>query len=769
MDFVAHHETRSFLRTTYCFVKRILEIGPQNTMKIVTRTNLVVGVVFIGIFIAGLYWSQLNRAVQQNEHDRLMRDIVNAQASALERRLSRSLAATYILAEEVKRSQGEFPNFEPYAEGVLESIGGISNLQLAPNGIIAKIHPLPGNEKAIGHNILVDDRRRKEALLAVKEKHLTLAGPFPLIQGGIAVIGRNPVFLNKGGKDEFWGFASALIFLDDLMSVTDLVDLENKGYSYQLSRSRPDTGELDIFAYSKSGLAEHHLTQFIKVPNAQWTLRMSQPLSFNPFTGYSNSFLAALLLAFFFRRVLLQPEKLRKTVEEKTAQLITLAFHDPLTGLANRRLLNEQLEQEIQHLLRNKTHAALLYVDLDDFKRINDSMGHEVGDELLQHISDRFRATLRKSDIVARLGGDEFAILLRDSHSAGQVRKTADKLIALVQQPLTLKDRDVTVSATIGITLIPDDGQDVSTLMRNADLAMYAAKKDGKHQSRFFSQEMQEAANQNLLLEQDLHNALKNNELFLQYQPLICLVERKVMGFEALIRWQHPQQGLLSPDQFIPVAEETGLVVPIGYCVIREACLLIKKREQLNLAPVYISVNLAPQQFSDPALCSRIQIILTETGVPAELLELEITETALMDNIENAISTLEQLRHIGLTIAIDDFGTGYSSLSHLKSLPVDTLKIDRSFIDGVADDDNSDKQIVEAIIALANKLQLKIVAEGIETTEQLAFLEKNQCACGQGYLFDKPLPEEQVLAHPIELGTTWPSDKLINEVNLSSA
>jgi len=749
-------------------MKLPLEIGPKNTMKIVTRTNLIVGLVFIGVFIAGLYWTQLNHVVQENKEDRLMRDIVIAQASALERRLSRSLAATYILAQEVKRSQGRFLDFEPYAEGVLGSIGGISNLQLAPNGIITKIHPLPGNEKAIGHNILRDDRRRKEAQLAIKEKHLTLAGPFALVQGGIAVIGRNPVFLDKEGKDEFWGFTSALIFLEDLMSVTDLVDLENKGYSYQLSRTDPGTGELDIFAYSKSGLAEHHLTQLITVPNAQWTLSMSQPLSFNPFIGYATSFLVALLLAFSFRRVLLQPEILRRTVEEKTAQLKILAFHDPLTGLPNRRLLNEQLKQEIQHLLRNKGQAALLYVDLDDFKRINDSMGHEVGDELLQHISDRFRTTLRKSDIVARLGGDEFAILLQDSDSAGQVKKTADDLISLVQQPLALKDRDVTISATIGITLIPGDGQDVSTLMRNADLAMYAAKKDGKHQSRFFSQKMQEAANQNLLLEQDLRNALKNNELFLLYQPLVCLLERKVMGFEALIRWQHPQQGLLSPDQFIPVAEETGLVVPIGYYVIREACRLIKKREQFNLAPVYIAVNLAPQQFSDPALCSRIQDILTETGVQPELLELEITETALMDNIDNAISTLEQLQHIGLSIAIDDFGTGYSSLSHLKSLPVDTLKIDRSFIDGVAGDDNGDKQIVEAIIVLASKLLLKIVAEGIETTEQLAFLEKNQCDCGQGYLFDRPLPEEQVLAYPIELGAVWPSGKLINEVDLYS-
>jgi len=735
-------------------------------MRIATQTNLISCLVFAGLLTCGLYWTQLNHTVRQNEQDRLMRDIVNAQASALERRLSRSLAATYILAQEVKRSQGEFQHFESYADGVLKSIGGISNLQLAPNGIIDKIHPLPGNEKAIGHNILRDDQRSKEALLAVKEKHLTLAGPFPLIQGGIAIIGRNPVFLNRKGKEEFWGFTSALIFLKDLISVTDLIDLESKGYSYKLLRTHPDTGEDEIFAGSESSLAEHHLTQRITVPNAQWTLCMSQPQTIIPFVGYISSFLVAMLLAILSRKILLQPEKLRQTVEEKTAQLSNLAFHDPLTGLANRRLLNEQLEQEIKYLLCNKTQAGLLYIDLDDFKRINDSMGHEVGDELLQLISDRFRSTLRKRDIVARLGGDEFAVLLRGPDSAAQVKKTADKLIALVRKPLVLKGREVTISASIGITLLPNDGRDVSTLMRNADMAMYAAKKSGKHHAQFFAPKMQEIANQNLLLEQDLHNALKHNELFVLYQPLICLTERKVVGFEALVRWQHPQQGLLSPDLFIPVAEETGLVVPMGYSVILEACQLIKQRQQLGLAPVYIAVNLSPQQFSDTALCSRIQDILAETGVPPELLELEITETALMDNIDIAISTLEQLRQMGLTVAIDDFGTGYSSLSQLKCLPVDTLKIDRSFISGVADGDDSDQKIVEAIIAMANKLQLKIVAEGIETAEQLTFLEQNECSCGQGYLFDKPLPEAQVLMYPIDLVAEWPSSKYIHAVSL---
>lgn len=735
-------------------------------MYIATRSTLISGLIFIGIFLGGLYWTQLNQTVQENKHNILLRDIAITQASALERRLSQSLAATYILAQEVKRSQGKITDFESYADEILASIGGISNLQLAPDGVITRIHPLFGNEKAIGHNILRDDRRRQEAQLAVEEKRLTLAGPFPLVQGGIAVIGRNPVFLLKEGVEQFWGFTSALIFLDVLLSVTDLDDLESKGYSYQLSRIHPDTGKAEVFASSKSSLLRQYHSQVINVPNSQWALSISYPYTYQANFGYVASFVLALAVAWLLYNILLQPEKLRLKVEEKTHQLKTLAFHDQLTGLANRLLLNEQLEQEIQRLLRNNLQAALLYIDLDDFKRINDSMGHETGDQLLQVISERFLVNMRKQDIVARLGGDEFAILLLDTDSIEHVKKTADNFIDLVEMPALLNDREVIVSATIGIAMIPGDGQDVGSLLRSADLAMYAAKKSGKHHSQFFNQKMQETASRNLMLEHDLRKAINTEEMFLQYQPLVCLFEREVMGFEALIRWQHPTLGLLPPVQFIPVAEDTGLVIPMGYWVIREACHMIRQRNQQSLTAAKFSVNLAPQQFSDVTLVERIQKILLETGAQAKLLELEITETALMSNIANAVNTLKQLRELGISIAIDDFGTGYSSLSYIKDLPVDTLKIDRNFITGVADKNSGDQKIVEAILAMASKLQLKVVAEGIETAEQLAFLESIHCEFGQGYLFSPPLPAEQMLTYPVKLDKSWPIGGLLNTIQV---
>lgn len=726
-------------------------------MKLTDSRFVVACLVFIGIFSGGLYWIHLHQDLLHVEQDRLVDEIVNSQASSLERQLSSSLATTYILAQEVIRTGGEFPEFDKYADSVLKTTSGVSNLQLAPQGIISQIYPLAGSEKAIGHNILLDDNRRQEALSAIKEKHLTLAGPFQLIQGGIAVVGRNPVFIEIDGKDQFWGFTSALIFLDDLLSVTELYELEQKGYSYQFSRILHDTGQVDVFNQSKAPLTEPYQTQVVNVPNGLWTLALSKPLQFNPIPGYIVSFFVAMTLSMLLFKLLLHPQKLKTTVEEKTQELKFMAFHDQLTGLGNRHLLHEQLNFAIGNAVRNGTSAALLCLDLDDFKRINDSMGHEMGDLLLQKVTNRFQQGLRKNDLLSRLGGDEFAVLFLDSKSVSHVQIFANKLLELIQQPVLLQKREVSVSASIGIAMIPEDGKDAGILLRNADIALYNAKRKGKNQSIFFEVAMQQTATRNLQIEQDLRHSLNHHDFFLVYQPLINLCERKVTGFEALIRWQHPQQGLVLPDQFIPVAESNGLVIPMGYWVMQEVCRLIKKREELGLEPVSIAINLAPQQFSDPKLATRFRDLLSETKIWPKLLQVEITETAIMENIDTAITTLTELRKMGISVALDDFGMGYSSLSQLKKLPVDTLKIDRSFIDGIADDDSDDRSIVEAILALSSKLKLKVVAEGIETIEQLTILEANHCAYGQGYLFDRPLSEEKMLELTTDLSSSWPS------------
>ena len=712
-----------------------------------TLRYLIVIVCFVLTTSISIFWLKMNQTMVINEQQSLLSEIANSEAGIIERRLSASLSTTYILALELQQNNGELIDFDTYAEAVIDAIGGVSNLQLAPNGIIKNIYPLQGNEKALGHNILRDDLRRSEAQMAIDQRQLTLAGPFELIQGGIAIIGRNPVFIQVQGKDTFWGFTSALIFLDKLLEVTKLDQLENKGYRYKLSRIHPESKKVEVFARSKDDLGPFSLSTKIEVPNASWTLTISRPMptSWSDSVSYSISIILGALIAWLVSYMLLQPELLQRTVRKKTAELERLAFYDPLTGLANRRLLSKTLQQFLSTVDDNNK-ASLLYLDLDDFKRINDSMGHASGDDFLVEIALRLHKTVKKGDLVSRLGGDEFAIILYNIHSINEVSKVAERLIKAVKKPVFLHKRRFVISTSIGITLIPKDGQDVQSLLRNADMAMYVAKSEGKNGFSFFNQQLHQQAMEKHRLESELSNAIKRQELLLHYQPLIDLTTGNVISFEALIRWQHPTEGLVPPNLFIDIAEESGLIVEIGYWVIREACQMIKKGKVEHQQQLTIAVNLSPKQFLDPNLLDNIQSILKDIDIDPRCLEIEITESSLMTNITDVVDILEQLRIIGIKVAIDDFGTGYSSLAQLKQLPVDKLKIDRSFISSL-ELSQSDQEIVRAIIAMAHTLKIEVVAEGIETQQQLDILKSKKCNIGQGYLFSRPVPFDQALKH----------------------
>jgi diguanylate cyclase (GGDEF)-like protein len=692
-----------------------------------------------------------------NEQHLLLDDLVHAQASALERRLSRSLSSTYILAQEVRRSNGNFRDFDKFAAEVIKSLGGISNLQLAPKGIVERIYPIAGNEKAIGHKILIDDARAKEANLAIKKRGLTLAGPFELIQGGIALIGRNPVFLEKDGEEYFWGFTSALIYLDELMAATELGELSAKGYQFQLSRIHPDSGEAEIFFRSEADLLEHSIIKAINVPNSSWNIAISRDsgYEFHVSLSIASSFVLAVIFALLLNRIFLEPERLRKKVNQQTHALEQLAFHDELTGLANRRFLTEKLEQEILNLKRHGRHLAILYIDLDDFKRINDTLGHDMGDVLLKTVAGRIRDMVRESDIVARMGGDEFAVILLDLKGADHARLVAEKIIENVGCPMILDEHEVVIGSTIGITLAPDDSFEIGELFRNADLAMYDSKRAGKNRYSFFDTEMQQIVTEHLLMEESLRQAIANNEFYLVYQPIISLDTYQLQKFEALIRWRHPLNGEQSPGDFIGVAEETGLIMPIGYWVLREACQFINDRQQKWLEAVPITINISSAQLKDENFGHRVEEIINATDVDPKLIELEITESVLMEDIELALQLINQVKQLGMKICIDDFGAGYSSLTQLKKFPVDTFKIDRGIVMDL-DDDPNDRQIVEAITAMVHKLGIIVVAEGIETESQLRFLRNIGCDSGQGFLFSKPLSADDVVRfdYPVSISDT---------------
>ncbi|RKZ97981.1 MAG: hypothetical protein DRQ46_03400 [Gammaproteobacteria bacterium] len=434
---------------------------------------------------------------------------------------------------------------------------------------------------------------------------------------------------------------------------------------------------------------------------------------------------------------------------EKSAwenQLYLQAHYDPLTQLPNRQLLNDRLHQAIKRATRDKSSFPVMFLDLDRFKTVNDSLGHSSGDKLLKMVSQRLIDTLREEDTVARLGGDEFILYLATTENQyeiySHISQIAQKILATIAQPFSIENQDIHVSGSIGIATFPNDGDDVETLLKNADSAMYHAKSEGRNNFQFYSKELNEKAMQTLVMETNLHQALESNEFELYYQPKVETQTGKILGAEALIRWIHPAQGMIRPDQFIPVAEETGLITQIGEWTLHEACHQNKAWQDKGLPKIKISVNLSPRQFQHQNLIDLVGQTLADSGLSPVYLDLEIVEGTAMHDIEKTIASLQQLKKLGLSISIDDYGTGYSTLSYIKKFPVDTLKIDMSFIQNLVEN-AGDRAIVSSTIILAHNLGLSVVAEGVEDTQQLELLQNLDCDEIQGYYFSRPLPADE--------------------------
>ncbi|MGE6792597.1 bifunctional diguanylate cyclase/phosphodiesterase [Pseudomonas guineae] len=436
----------------------------------------------------------------------------------------------------------------------------------------------------------------------------------------------------------------------------------------------------------------------------------------------------------------------RKASEQRIHRL---AYYDALTQLPNRTLFQDRLHSALQHGERHQEWVVLMFLDLDRFKPINDSLGHAAGDRMLKEVAMRLCACVDSDDTVARMGGDEFTLLLQSEPlregALTRAIHVGEQILASLAQPFILEGREFFVTASIGIALSPQDGNELSQLMKNADTAMYHAKERGKNNFQFYQADMNASALQRLELESDLRHALEQNEFKLYYQPQFSGDGKRLTGAEALLRWQHPQRGLVPPDAFIPVLEELGLVVQVGDWVLRESCRQLAEWRQANIRVPKISVNLSARQFAEGDLHQRIALILEQSGIPANSLELELTESILMEDVANAMQTLSSLKQLGVFIAIDDFGTGYSSLNYLKQFPLDVLKIDRSFVDGLPHGEQ-DGQIARAIIAMAHSLNLTVIAEGVETLAQLDFLRSHDCDEVQGFLLGRPMPAHQFTA-----------------------
>ncbi|HRP96014.1 MAG TPA: EAL domain-containing protein [Rhodocyclaceae bacterium] len=433
------------------------------------------------------------------------------------------------------------------------------------------------------------------------------------------------------------------------------------------------------------------------------------------------------------------------SVKEAQAQIEFLAHHDALTRLPNRALLLERLQHGLTHARRHGQRLAVMLLDLDRFKNVNDSLGHPVGDELLQEIGRRISAQIRADDTLARLGGDEFVLLLEDEASIAGIEAVARKLLGVLAKPVVVGKHALTITASIGISVYPEDGDDADTLLRNADGAMYEAKKQGRNGYAFFAPELAAGALERLVMESALRTAVARNELVLHYQPQVDLESGRLVGVEALVRWPHPELGLVSPGQFVPLAEEIGLIADIGLWVLDEACAQMVRWRSQGVDVPRVAINLSAQQLRNDALVEAVAGALQRHALRAEQLELELTESMIMEHPEYAKRVLEGLRRLGVQVAVDDFGTGYSSLAYLKLLELDRLKIDQSFVRDIGTDPN-DEAITRAVIALANSLGLETVAEGVEHLSQVEFLRAEGCDAAQGYHFGRPLPADELTA-----------------------
>ena len=428
----------------------------------------------------------------------------------------------------------------------------------------------------------------------------------------------------------------------------------------------------------------------------------------------------------------------RKNAEQ---QIYRLAYHDVLTGLPNRSRLHTLLRQALLEAQRHKTHGAIMFIDLNRFKQINDSLGHAHGDILLKEVAKRLTASLRSADIISRIGGDEFVAALVNITKHEDAAVVAQKILDSLSMPIMVEGHELQISASIGISVYPDDGNDAETLIKNADIAMYRAKQGEAHDGYlFFSPDMNQRALERLKLENSLRRALERDELVLHYQPQQCLQSGKIVGAEVLLRWNRPGTGMVSPGDFIPLAEETGLIVPIGQWILETVCARNKEWQRAGLPIVKLAVNISAKQFR-PTLPRLVAEILARHELDARFLELEITESMIMQNVEGVIAMMDDFQQLGTSLSLDDFGTGYSSLSYLKRFPIDKLKIDQSFVRGVTKDAD-DEAITKAIISLSRNLGLRVIAEGVETEEQLAFLRSAGCEEIQGYYYSRPLPEE---------------------------
>lgn len=704
--------------------------------KISRRINIplmVIGVfLFLMLMVAMLIQAERERVAESSRFAALqqlttisarLEGLLNANLIAM-----RGLQAEFLISEEVSNDR-----FVRLSAELLDQSLHTMHVAVAPDLVISHVYPLQNNESILGADYRDIPDQYPSVARAMQSQQTVINGPLDLIQGGNALIARIPVIKSDGSQ---WGIISQVINYERL--------LEDAGFTrvndLQLALRRYDESiESSVTIAGSEGVwREDHLIVDLDLPSGNWQLAAI------PTTGqwvpehsdYSLAWLAGFILAALLSGLVASLLNSHRRLESAFATISHQARFDPLTQLVNRSYFRQLLDAYIGSCKRRDDRFAMLFVDLDHFKEINDSLGHDVGDQLLQRIAEILNTNSRADDFVARIGGDEFVVLLKDVDHPATAELLASKLLQYLAQPLQLKEQQVTIEASIGIAMFPEDGRYAPDLLKHADLAMYASKKAGRGTISFFSEQMREQAETNLSLHHAMQVGLQQQQFFLVYQPIIDADTGECRSVEALMRWQHPERGLISPVDFIPVAERSGLIRQLGEFALQQSCKDLGWFQQQGLS-LHVSVNCSPKEFHDEKVVKQWLDVIHQEGQQPGSLNFEITESLLMPDRERQHHILRQLHAAGISFAIDDFGTGYSSVNYLRQFPIQTLKIDRSFIGELA--------MVAALAQMAKALNLITVAEGVETEAQASQLREIGVDYLQGFLFSKPLQKEELV------------------------
>lgn len=702
------------------------------------KRYLFVILVSFCVLVTGVIWFAENQHSQVIEsRKRVATERLGRLRAALEGQINSSLTTARALQAEIKLSPDiSAERYRLLVQELIDNDLPVRHVALAPDLIIEFLYPLVPNQDALGFDYRASPEQFKSVQEAIQRKSIIIDGPVKLVQGGWALIARAPVFIDNS----LWGVIAVVIDIEQLMISSGLTSVDD--YLFALKKNIKDSEELFLRG-DPSVWQKDYVAIEIDVSSGQWILALAP--KDNGWAKRDNIYwviivagwtLSFLMIAFMYNLVATQ-SRLRTALTTIDRQ----ANFDSITDLPNRRAFVDYLNQLTQS--GNDQHFAILFIDLDHFKEVNDSLGHDAGDELLVSVAERLRSQLRGSDFIARIGGDEFVVVINRFKSHEVINDLATQINRHLSEPFTLRQNQIQTTCSIGIALYPDDGMKAAELLKNADLAMYAAKTAGRRTHYFFNDELRAQTERQNTIHNRMRDGLKRHEFSLVYQPIVDFSSGKVTKCEALLRWKDEDGNVISPAEFIPVAERTGLIHELGQFVLEQACIDWVTVHKSGY-PIEVSINRSERELNDMEVAKQWLSCIKQHGIPTESITFEITESLLMSNKQRQLQILHYLRSQGVQLAIDDFGTGYSSINYLQRYPVDYIKIDRSFLNQ-APDDRVQVALLDALLRVARALDIDVIAEGVETKRQWELLQQQQCDFAQGYFISEPLTLEKLL------------------------